>query len=237
MATASKGLFGSSLARKYWMAATGLFLCTFLLGHLLGNLQLVLKSGVEGQQAFNEYAYFMTHNPAIKLLSYVTYASILLHAIDGVVLTRQNRAARPEQYAYNKPGENSSWSSRSMALLGVITLVFIVTHMKQFWAEMHWGELAQLPHTTKMVNGEALLINDLYTLTVSAFHNLTYVLLYVVAMLALAFHLVHGVQSAFQSVGVNHDKYTPIIKNVGVVYAVLVPLAFAVIPVFLYLTK
>ena len=92
----------SSIAKKWWMALTGLFLCLFLVGHLLGNLQLFI-SGEEGQRAFNEYAYFMTHNPFIKIMSYVTYLSILFHAIDGIMLTVQNKKARPINYAYNKP--------------------------------------------------------------------------------------------------------------------------------------
>ncbi|MEY4792663.1 MAG: hypothetical protein RIT34_1470, partial [Bacteroidota bacterium] len=90
------------------MALTGLFLCTFLIGHLLGNLQLILKTGEEGRRAFNEYAYFMGHNPFIKILSYVTYAAVLIHVIDGILLTIQNRKARPVRYAYSKPGANSS---------------------------------------------------------------------------------------------------------------------------------
>ena len=86
-------ILSSSIAKKYWMALTGLFLCLFLVGHLLGNLQLILKAGEEGKRAFNEYAYFMTHNPLIKVMSYLTYLSILFHAIDGILLTIQNKKA------------------------------------------------------------------------------------------------------------------------------------------------
>ena len=89
----------SSIAKKYWMALTGLFLCTFLIGHLAGNLQLIFKVGEEGRRAFNEYAYFMQHNIFIKILSYVTYLSILFHAIDGLMLAVQNKKARPVKYA------------------------------------------------------------------------------------------------------------------------------------------
>jgi succinate dehydrogenase / fumarate reductase cytochrome b subunit len=131
----------SSIAKKYWMALTGLFLCTFLVGHLLGNLQLIYKFGEEGRRAFNEYAYFMQHNIFIKVLSYVTYISIIFHAIDGLYLAVQNKKARPVKYAYNNPGANSSGASRNMAVLGTIILVFIVTHMVNFWAKMHFGGL------------------------------------------------------------------------------------------------
>lgn len=131
----------SSIAKKYWMALTGLFLCTFLIGHLIGNLQLIFIHGEEGRRAFNEYAYFMQHNIFIKVLSYVTYISILFHAIDGLMLAVQNKKARPQKYAYNNPGANSSTASRQMALLGSIVLIFIVTHMVNFWAKMHFEHI------------------------------------------------------------------------------------------------
>lgn len=115
------------------MALTGLFLCLFLVGHLLGNLQLITASGEEGKMAFNEYAYFMAHNPLIKVMAYLTYFSILFHAIDGIMLTIQNKKARPQNYAYNRPSENSSTPSRYMAVLGTLVLVFICLHMANFW--------------------------------------------------------------------------------------------------------
>lgn len=129
------GLFKTGVAKKYWMALTGLFLCLFLVGHLVGNLQL-LQEGEEGRRAFNEYAYFMSHNPAIKILSYLTYISILLHAIDGIIIKIQNKKARPISYAYSKPERNSSFASRNMALLGVLIMVFIAAHMQHFWYKM-----------------------------------------------------------------------------------------------------
>lgn len=138
-------LLKSSIAKKYWMAFTGLFLCLFLVGHLLGNLQLFAE-GEEGRRAFNEYAYFMQHNPFIKIMSYVTYLSILFHAIDGLLLAVQNKKARPVQYAMNNANANSSSFARQMAVLGSIILIFIATHMVNFWAKMHFGGL-QL-HTT-----------------------------------------------------------------------------------------
>lgn len=126
-------LLKSSLAKKYWMAATGLFLCLFLVGHLLGNLQLITHTGESGRRAFNEYAYFMAHNPFIKVMSWMTYISILFHIIDGVLLTIENKKARPIGYAHAAGTKSSSWSSRNMALLGSLILVFIVMHGAHFW--------------------------------------------------------------------------------------------------------
>jgi len=135
---AKSAFLKSSIAKKYWMALTGLFLCLFLVGHLIGNLQLFM-SGYEGALQFNKYALFMTSNPAVKLLSYVTYLSILFHAIDGIYLAIQNKKARPIAYAMNNPSKNSGFSSRNMAVLGTLVLFFIATHMINFWAKMKFG--------------------------------------------------------------------------------------------------
>ena len=228
----NNGLLKSSLAKKYMMALTGLFLCLFLVGHLLGNLQLFI-TGPEGAEKFNLYAKFMTNNPVVKVLSYLTYTCILFHIIDGLVLTLQNRRARPVKYVVEKGSANSRWSSRNMALLGTILLVFIVTHMQNFWYVMHFGEI-------KIVDIDGTAIKDLHTVVIDFFNpakNSTaafMVGLYVFAMAAMGYHLQHGFSSAFQSLGFNHEKYTPIIKTIGTAFCVLVPLAFASIPVYLY---
>jgi succinate dehydrogenase / fumarate reductase, cytochrome b subunit len=225
-------LIKSSLAKKYWMALTGLFLCLFLAGHLAGNLQLFMSTE-EGRLQFNEYALFMTTNPAVKILSYLTYFSILFHAVDGIMLTIENRKARPVGYAHSNPGANSTWYSRSMAVLGTAILVFIVVHMQNFWYRMHFGELPIDASGNK----------DLYQVVMDFFNPavnetaIVSLLIYVVAMAALSFHLMHGFQSAFQSIGLRHKKYTPIIEKIGFAFAVIVPLAFAAIPVYLFLTQ
>ena len=142
---AKSALLKSSIAKKYWMALTGLFLCLFLAGHLAGNLQLIFGTKLQ----FNEYALFMTSNPAVKLLSYLTYISILFHAIDGLMLAIQNKKARPVGYA-KTDGSSSSFASRNMAVLGTIILVFIVTHMVNFWAKMHFDK--NMPLMTKTID-------------------------------------------------------------------------------------
>ena len=232
MASTSKGLFGSSLARKYWMAATGLFLCTFLVGHLLGNLQL-FYTGVEGRQGFNDYGMFMTTFPLIKILSYITYASVLLHTVDGIMLARQNRAARPVKYVKERRGTNSSWASRNMALLGILTLLFLVIHMRSFWYEMHFGT-SVLEYTP---SGKVEPVKDLWTVTVTAFEDWKYTAFYVLAFLGLALHLSHGAKSAFQSMGINHPKYTPMINKVMTAFAWLIPAGFMAVAIFLFIEK
>lgn len=287
------------------MALTGLFLCLFLAGHLAGNLQLIFGTSKQ----FNEYALFMTTNPAVKLLSYLTYISILFHAIDGILLTIQNKKARPIAYA-KTDGSSSSIASRNMAVLGTVILVFIATHMVNFWAKMHFDKnmplvtkemdngmgqkqvqlvgtkdspMAFLPlngqdrlitekfmsdvklqtqgkydlelqNGTTLINkvdGEIVFVGykDLYKLTADFFKSknklfgvipnegLIFTIAYVLAMLALAFHLWHGFQSAFQSLGVNSSKLTPAIQFFGKAFAIVVPLLFAIIPIFLHLKK
>ena len=222
----SRGLFGTSLARKYWMALTGLFLCSFLVVHLLGNLPLLTGN----KEAFNAYAHFMTTFPLIKAVSYLLYASILLHSIDGLVLARQNMAARPAGYVKYNGAANANWSSRNMALLGTITLLFLIIHLKSFWFEMHFGFV---PNWT---DAEGNLYKDLYTITVAAFQQTWYALFYVVAMLGLGLHLWHGFASAFQTMGWSHPRYTPMIKALGYGFAIMVPLLFASIPLYILLT-
>ena len=109
----------SSIGKKIVVALTGLFLTLFLVVHLMGNLQLLKNDGGE---AFNHYSEFMGHNPLIQTISKVNFAFILGHAIWGIFLAFKNRAARPTRYAVNKPGANSRWASRNMALLGCNTI-------------------------------------------------------------------------------------------------------------------
>lgn len=271
---AKSALLKSSLAKKYWMALTGLFLCLFLVGHLIGNLQLIYGDALD----FNSYALFMTTNPAVKALSYLTYFSILFHAIDGIVLTVQNQKARPVKYAMNQPQKNTVWASRNMAVLGTLILIFIVTHMVTFWGRMHYdknmplqtisinaGGMEQEFYVTTdggylpvaQVTSGAVVIKDrtefydaqanvkikdaykdLHKITVEFFKDakwgLIATILYVISMVVLGFHLYHGFGSAFQSLGANNPKYNPAIKNFGYAFAIIVPLLFAVIPVYIH---
>jgi succinate dehydrogenase / fumarate reductase, cytochrome b subunit len=231
---AKSALLKSSLAKKYWMAFTGLFLCIFLVGHLLGNLQLLLPVSESARDQFNEYGLFMTTNPLVMILSYITYFSILFHAIDGVILTINNNKARPKGYVSYKPSTNSTWSSRNMGLLGTVIFAFIVLHMNAFWAKMKFGGLDNTIYTTE----SGARVKDLYSLTIGTFqdpdYGLIFVIIYLIAMTAIAFHLVHGFASGFQSLGVNHPKYNGFIRKLGYGFAILIPLAFAFIPVYVH---
>lgn len=233
----TKGTAQSSLVKKYFMALTGLFLCLFLVGHLLGNLQL-LGNPDNARTAFNEYALFMTTFPLVKILSYLTYFSVLFHVVSGIRLTMQNRAARPVKYVKENGAANAIWSSRNMGILGTVILVFLATHMQNFWYVMHFDK--EIPMQA-VANGPAL--KDLYEVVTQFFNPagnalaVLAVVFYVMAQAALAFHLYHGFESGFQSLGVNHPKYTPVIKRFGQLFSIAVPALFSVIPVYLYISQ
>jgi succinate dehydrogenase / fumarate reductase cytochrome b subunit len=223
MATVSAGLFKSSLGRKYLMALSGLFLCLFLIVHVAGNLQLFKD---DGGQAFNEYTYLMTHNPFIKLVAYMNYLFILLHVFDGFMLTRANAKARGTSYAKVDQRMSSTWSSRNMGILGTLILIFLVVHMRSFWFEMKFGTMPTISY------GD-MEYKDMYKVVAEAFSQPWYAALYVICMFALGFHLVHGFQSGFQTLGLNHHRYTPVIKGIGVgVFGILIPALFAAMPLF-----
>jgi succinate dehydrogenase / fumarate reductase, cytochrome b subunit len=216
----------SSIGRKLLMSLTGLFLILFLTVHLLGNLQLLKE---DGGQAFNEYAYIMTHNPLIIIISFGNYFFILLHAFLGLFIWLKNRGAKGSSYAVGNT-RDTTWASKNMALLGTLILAFIFIHMGDFWWKMKFGNMGE-------VNIEGHLVKDLYTRVAYSFKELWIVIVYIIGLIVLAFHLSHGFASAFQTLGLNHSKYNGIIKNLGLAYAVLVPLGFAVIPVVFYLYR
>lgn len=245
----------SSIGKKLLMALTGLFLCTFLIVHLIGNLQLFKD---DAGYAFNNYAVFMTTNPLIKFVSYGLYATILFHAIWGLYLVSLNKKARPVAYAMVDGKANSHWTSRWMGVLGTIILAFIVMHMSDFWAEYKFGELPYVQYEKNLTDNsivatvaeqmdvkrvqfiedgiEITITKDLYAEVASAFKELWIVLLYIVAMAAISFHLVHGFKSAFQTLGVNHSKYNGLIKFLGIwVFGIIIPMAFAAMPIYFFL--
>lgn len=209
---------------------TGLFLILFLVVHLIGNLQLLWDDGGE---AFNSYAYMMTHNPLIKAVSIGNYIFIVLHAIQGITLALANRGAKSKKYAVST-GDTASWASKNMAWLGVLILAFLCIHMGDFWWKMKFNEEA-----LGMVNSGALghEVIDLYTRVSVAFKVWWIVAIYIIGLIALALHLNHGFQSAFQTLGLSHKKYTPLIKAMGTSYAILIPLGFAIIPLYIFFVK
>jgi succinate dehydrogenase / fumarate reductase cytochrome b subunit len=218
----------SSLGRKWLMAITGIFLILFLIVHLVGNIQLLHD---DQGKAFNQYAKFMTTFPPIKIVSYLLYASILLHAIQGWLLWLRNRNARgSEGYAVKRTRavNTSALASSNMGWLGTIIFIFLIIHLYQFWLQM---KLDVVPYA----NYDGTEVKNLYALVDLAYQNVGYVIFYVVCMFVLGYHLWHGFQSAFQTLGLNHRKYTPFIRGLGKLYAIAMTVGFSLIPILYYL--
>jgi len=236
------------------MCLTGLFLCSFLIVHLSGNFTLFKN---DDGLAFNQYAHFMTSFVPIKVVSYLLYSSIIIHSVYALIITIQNKKARPVAYA-QKSGDGSIWSSRNMGILGTILLVFIVSHMNNFWYEYHWGETPYVKYETDLNTGKTITTDisaadytgyvsyvnngieitkskNLYKEVAMAFKQWYLVAFYVLAMLAMSFHLMHGFSSAFQTLGWNHNKYKPLVNFIGIwVFSILVPLGFASMPIYFF---
>jgi succinate dehydrogenase / fumarate reductase, cytochrome b subunit len=219
--------FTSSLGQKLIMSLTGLFLILFLLVHLIGNLQLLQS---DDGKAFNIYTHFMGHNPLIQLIAKGNYFFILTHAILGVVLAFKNKQAKGSKYAVT-PKNGTTWASSNMALLGTLIFAFLLMHMGHFWFQFKFGSL----NPTVDYNGVTYI--NAYQSVVAVMTNPVWMSLYLVGLLVLSFHLLHGFESAFQTLGLRHQKYTPIIKGLGKLYAILIPLGFAVLPLYIYFTQ
>jgi len=252
-----KQTFNSSLGKKLIMALTGLFLCTFLIVHLGGNLLLFSN---DNGYSFNAYANFLTHFPPIEVIAYLLYLSILIHAIYGLVLTIKNRRARPIGYAVQTKSP-ASWSSKNMGLLGSILFLFIVIHMSDFWFTYKYNNILGFKeYRTNQLTGETTVtdfkpenaefersfsiekdveimrVKDLHARVKESFSNIWYVVFYVIAMGAVSFHLLHGFQSAFHTLGWVHKKYKPIIYFFGTwLFAVIIPVGFALMPIVYYI--
>lgn len=210
------------IINKYLAALSGLFLILFLTGHLLGNLQLLMPGA---QKQFNEYAEFMSTNPIVKILSITTYISILLHVFVTIYLTIDSRKNRKSKYKKINSDTNSI-SARYMGLLGTIILAFIAIHLSNFWYKAKF--------TTEILNDQWGK-KDIYTMVVDKFKNIEHVLIYVFAMGAIFMHTLHGFSSSFQSLGLVTSKSRKYFKLSGIIYSLIIPILFALIPIYIYL--
>ena len=214
-----KTTFTSSIGKKVIMGITGLFLCSFLVVHCGLNSLIFLN---DGGVLFNEGAEFMAHNILIRTMEIVLFLGILAHIFQALFLTIQNKKSRPIGYAVVNGNANSKWYSRSMGLLGTLILIFLIVHLSHFWY------VSRL--TDEITSGQETLYGEMKEIFVNPF----IVLLYVLSMISLAYHLLHGFKSGFQSLGINHPKYTPFIKSFGVAFSIVIPFIFALMPLAFY---
>jgi len=230
-----KQFFTSSLGKKFTMGLTGFFLITFLIVHCFINSMIFFN---DGGQSFNHWGKFMGSNLIIRTMELGLFAFLILHIVQGLILWFQNRAARPVRYAVNHSERNSKWYSRSMGLLGTLILMFLVLHLYHFWVPSRFGGMAnvQVLETTTLHEYSDEEAHNLYLAMQQIFqHDLLVVIVYVLGVFSLFWHLLHGFQSAFQTFGINHKRYTPIIKAIGLVYSVVICLLFALMPVSIYM--
>lgn len=204
----------TSVGKKLLMAVTGLFFCCFLMVHLLGNLTVY---GGEGM--FNAYVeHLHAFGPLLHVAEVGLLISAILHVSTGIALTYQNYMARPLKYQMNKSGGGRTLGSSTMPYTGVLLILFIIAHLIGF----HFAD-----HTGRTV----------FDIVSKAFQSPVIVSYYVAAMLVAAVHVSHGFWSAFQTLGINHEKYTPMIKTLGFMFSMAVGAGFGFIPIWISFIK
>ncbi|WP_129022295.1 succinate dehydrogenase cytochrome b subunit [Edaphocola flava] len=216
-----KNFLTSSIGKKLVMGLTGLFLIVFLVVHCYANAQIFLEwlDYGRGYKAYGEIAHFLGSNPIIRIAEVGLFAFIILHIVQGLMLTAQNKAKRPIGYNVAPGNSSSKWYTRSMGLLGTLILMFLVLHLAHFWAPNRYQQLTQ---------GHE---KDLYLIMEETFQQWWVVIIYVAGCISLAWHLVHGFWSAFQTLGLSTPKYKGLINCIGVGFAIIVPAIFALMPI------
>lgn len=202
------------------MSLTGLFLITFLIVHCYINAQIFYNDGGE---KFLEAAHFMGTNFIIRTVEIGLFAFLILHIVQGLALTFKNRSKRKQRYAVKNYTSKINWYSRSMGLLGTLILIFLIIHISMFWAPNR---------ANQTFHGEEL---NLYIMMKQEFQNLWIVIIYILGCISLAWHLLHGFYSAFQTLGLATNKYKGLINAVGVGFSIIVPLIFILMPLAFYL--
>ena len=220
----AKLLHYSSLTKKFIMAIVGLFLAMFLIVHLGINLFL-LPLTENHVEIFEIAVHFMSTNPLIKVFEIVLFGGFLIHIIFGLILQIQNWMARPVRYK-REGFSHTSFFSKYMIHTAIIIFIFLVIHFINFYF-VRLG-LTEAPEGPMLVANN----HDFYHMAINLFSSTWYSVLYIVLIIILGFHLNHAIQSAFQSLGLNHSKYTPFIKAVGTIYSIVIPLGFIVIPLY-----
>ncbi|HEV3221637.1 MAG TPA: succinate dehydrogenase cytochrome b subunit [Puia sp.] len=206
------------------MSLTGIFLISFLVVHVGVNACIWAR---DGGQMFNLASHFMGTTVVIRILEVGLFAGLLLHIIQGLILEIQNRSRRRNGYSVSLGNRGSKWYSRSMGLLGTLLLFFLIMHLSHFWVPSRFTELP-----TTDINGKE--VANQYAEIVRVFQDPLIVVLYVLGCISLMYHLLHGFQSAFRTLGIPNGKYIKLIKSFGFGFAVIVSLTFAMMPISVF---
>ena len=214
----------SSLTKKALVACAGLFMLVFLPVHLITNL-FILPITADHEQTFREITHFLGTFPVIKIIEIALMTAIVVHIFYTTALYLQNRRARPIRY--KKPGRSERTPfSRFMIHTGICLFIFIIIHFINFYfVKLGW---VSVPEGVKNQD-------DFYPMIYRLFSNKYYSILYIILLIPVGFHLAHAFQSAFQTLGLNHHLYTPVIQAVGYIFAVGITLGFISIPVYFLL--
>jgi succinate dehydrogenase / fumarate reductase cytochrome b subunit len=211
-----KQMFTSSLGKKLLMGATGFFLIIFLIVHASVNAMIFYD---DGGVKFDAVASFMLHNYFIRFIELGLFAVFFFNIIQGLLLWKQNRGARKIKYEKQNFPREIKWYSRYMGWLGTFLLLFLIMHLSHFWASTK-NEL--------YFQGDTV---NLYDKMKDVFTNPLWFTLYMIGLVSLLFHLLQGFQSAFQTFGINHKRWTPIVRGIGVFYAIVICILFAFMPI------
>jgi succinate dehydrogenase / fumarate reductase cytochrome b subunit len=217
-----QGLFGSSLGKKYIMAISGLALFLFVVGHMVGNLQVFL-----GPEKINEYGHFLQSKPELVWTARIGLLTmLLLHVWAAIKLSAENRAARGSSYG-NYKAVGSSYASRTMLVSGLVIFTFVIYHL------LHFTVRADVNFTgtdfTKLQDAKERF--DIYNMMIIGFSNPVVSIFYIVSMALLSLHLSHGVSSMFQSLGLKNRKYGKFIDRLALVAAAVLIVGYSAIPI------
>ena len=213
------------------MGLTGLFLITFLVVHAGINACIWANDGGE---MFNKAAHFMGSTIVIRIVEVGLFVIFFVHIIQGYVLTAKNNQRRGVSYAVNY-GKGSKWYSRSMGLLGTLILLFLIMHIYHFWTPSRLGGIASIHELAPVTYQDGKEIHNLYAEMQNVFQgHLLIIIIYVLGCISLAYHLMHGFQSAFRTLGVHNNRYITIIKAGGYGFSIIVPIVFAMMPISIY---
>lgn len=227
-------MFTSSIGQKLTMALTGIFLITFLIVHV--GLNACIWAGDNGEM-FNAGANFMSSMLVIRIMEIGLFAGIIIHAVQGLILNAANNSKRKVAYAVDYGERGSKWYSRSMGLLGTLLLLFLILHIYHFWVPSRLGGMWNVEPLTPIPypNGLGKEYHNLYAEMIDVFQNPIVVILYVLGCISLAYHLMHGFESAFRTIGVHNNRYLKMLRYVGRGYSIIISIAFAMMPISIYL--
>ena len=224
--------FTSSVGKKLVMAITGLSLIFFLVVHVTVNALMWSKIFVpeDNGEIFNKAAHWLGASLVPRVLEIGLFLFFILHIVQGYILEVKNRSNRGIGYNVRMGSKGSAWYRKSMGLLGTLILLFLVVHLADFWIPSRFGGLGEVEYAD--TPGKSY--HELYGRMIEVFQNQWVVLLYVLGCISLAWHLIHGFQSSFRTLGVSNKKYLALLQNSGYVFSIIVCLLFAMMPVSIY---